>query len=386
VGTSVKRGRPSAGEGEAERRADERRLAELRAEIDRLDGEILRLFNERLERARAVGAVKRRLGLPVRDMRREAEIFRRLAELNRGRLLADRHLVRVFAALMAAAREVQSDGAHPADGFGTPALFAVFGNPVVHSLSPVMHNAAFAATGYPGMYAAIRAKDIRPAMAGVRALGFRGASITIPHKEAVLACLDFIDPRARRIGAVNTVVNDAGELKGFNTDWEGIVRALGERVALAGRRVAVLGAGGAARAAVFGARHEGARVTVYNRTRDKGEALAVALGAEFRPLEEFDPADCEILIQATPVGMSPRTAETPLPAERLRPGLVVMDIVYTPLKTRLLSEAEAAGCMTVDGLSMFLYQGARQFELWTGLEAPLDIMRLAVETELTARG
>ncbi len=370
----------------AERADEEKRLAELRRVIDRLDAEILRLFNERLEAARAVGEVKRRLGLPVRDTRREAEIFRRLAGLNRGSLLADRYLVQVFAALMAAAREVQSGSPHAADGFGTPSLFAVFGNPVVHSLSPVMHNAAFAATGFPGIYAAIRAADIRPTMAGVRALGFRGASITIPHKEAVLSCLDYIDPQARRIGAVNTVLNEAGVLKGYNTDGEGIVRALGERVEIAGKRVAVLGAGGAARAAAFGTRREGAAVTVYNRTRPKAEALAAALEVSFRPIEEFDPSDADILIHATPVGMSPNAGETPLCRDRLRPGLVVMDIVYTPLRTRLLAEAEAAGCVTVDGLSMFVYQGARQFELWTGIEAPLDIMRLAVETELAARG
>ena len=169
------------------------------------------------------------------DTVRETHVFERLLDLNRGGLLKNRYVVQVVAALMAAARDVQGEGHRPADGFGTPGLFAVFGNPVVHSLSPVMHNAAFTATGYHGVYAAIRVKDIRPAVAGMRALGFKGASVTIPHKETVLACLDYVDPAAARIKAVNTIVNEGGALKGFNTDGEGAIRALTGTVALKGR-------------------------------------------------------------------------------------------------------------------------------------------------------
>ncbi len=361
------------------------RLEEQRRIIDRLDGEILRLFNERLEVAARIGTIKAGLGLGVRDTRREAQVFQRLMRQNQGSLLANRYVVRVFAALMAAARDVQGPAAHPADGFGTPAIFAVFGNPVVHSLSPVMHNAAFAATGYNGIYAAIRVKDIRPAVSGLRALGLRGASITLPHKESVMACLDFIDPVARRIKAVNTIVNDDGELKGFNTDCDGVIQALTEKIPVAGRRVGILGAGGAARAVAFGVIDQGAAATIFNRSRDKGEALAADLGADFKPLSEFDAGQCDILVNTTPVGMSPQGRETPLPGDKLKPGLVVMDIVYNPLKTRLLQEAEAAGCETIDGLSMFVHQGARQFALWTGLAAPIDIMRMAVEAELLTK-
>jgi shikimate dehydrogenase len=365
--------------------SDEKQLDEQRRIIDRLDGEILRLFNERLEVAARIGAVKSRLGLSVRDIRREAEVFQRLMRLNRGSLLANRYVVRVFAALMAAARDVQGSGARPADGFGTPAIFAVFGNPVVHSLSPVMHNAAFAATGYNGIYAAIRVKDIRPAVSGMRALGLRGASITIPHKESVLACLDYIDPAARRIKAVNTIVNDDGSLKGFNTDYDGVIQALGEKISIRGRRVGILGAGGAARAVAFGVIGEGATATIFNRSREKGEALAADLGADFKPLSEFATEGCDVLVNTTPVGMSPQEQDTPLLGDKLKPGLVVMDIVYNPLKTRLLREAEAAGCATIDGLSMFVHQGVRQFELWTGLAAPVEIMRMAVEAELMTK-
>lgn len=357
-------------------------LTEQRGIIDRLDQEILRLFNERLAAAGRIGELKRRLNLPVRDIRREAQVFRRLMELNRGGLLTNRYVVKVFASLMAAARDVQGPPARPADGFGTPALFAVFGNPVAHSLSPVMHNAAFAAAGYNGVYAAIRAKDIRLAVAGFRSLGFRGASVTLPHKETVMACLDVIDPAALHIKAVNTIVNDGGRLKGINTDGAGALQALAEKTEIAGRRVAVIGAGGAARAVAHAVLSAGGQVCFFNRSTAKGEALAAELGAEFRPLEEFEAGRLQILVNTTPVGMSPKVAHSPVAREKLRPDLVVMDIVYHPLKTRLLCEAEAAGCTTVDGLSMFVYQGARQFELWTGLPAPIDIMRLAAEAEL----
>ncbi len=378
--------KPSASQDGAASSAQdaEKQLAEQRGVIDRLDAEILRLFNERLAAAGRIGELKQRLGMPVRDTRREAQVFERLLNLNQGGLLTNRYVVKVFAALMAAARDVQIATPRPADGFGTPSLFAVFGNPVVHSLSPVMHNAAFAATGVNGVYAAIRVKDIRLAAAGVRSLGLKGASITLPHKEAVMACLDYIDPTARRIKAVNTLLNADGSLKGFNTDCAGALQALAEKTTVSGRQIAVIGAGGAARAVAYGVLSAGAKVCVFNRSREKGEALAAELGTEFKPLDEFNAEHCEILVNTTPVGMTPRTEASPVGRETLRPGLVVMDIVYHPLKTRLLREAEAAGCLTIDGLSMFVHQGARQFELWTGLPAPADIMRLAVEAELTA--
>jgi shikimate dehydrogenase len=362
--------------------AEEPELAEQRGLIDRLDGAILRLFNARLAAARRIGELKRRHGLPVRDLHREAQVFQRLMRINQGGLLANRYLVRVFAALMAAARDIQAPAARPADGFGTPALFAVFGNPVVHSLSPVMHNAAFAATGFNGVYAAVRVKDIRPAVAGVRSLGLKGISVTLPHKGSVAACLDYVDPDARRIQAVNTIVNDDGLLKGFNTDWCGALQALEEKTPVAGRKVAVIGAGGAARAVVFGILKGGGEVSLFNRSKEKGEELAANLGVEFKPLAEFAAEPIEILVNTTPVGMSPQAEESPVSREKLRPGLVVMDIVYNPLQTRLLREAAAAGCTTIDGLSMFVYQGARQFEIWTGISAPMDIMRMAVEAEL----
>ncbi len=358
-------------------------IASQRERIDRLDAEILERLNERIAAAVRIGAIKKALGLKVLDTGREVSVYRHLLNLNRGGLLPSRFLLRIYADLIAASRDVQRTPQQIAAD-AAPARFAVLGYPVGHSLSPVMHNAAFAATGFAGLYAAIPVREIRAAVAGLKALDFRGASITIPHKQAVMECLDEVEKEARRIGAVNTLLNREGRLAGWNTDGAGAMEALKEKTPLAGRQAAVLGAGGAARAVAFGIREEGGTVTIFNRGRQRGEALAAELEADFRPLSEFRGEDYELLINTTPVGMAPAAGETPVPAGRLRPGLVVMDIVYNPLRTRLLAEAEAAGCLTIDGLEMFVRQGARQFELWTGLAAPVDVMRMAVEAELMA--
>jgi shikimate dehydrogenase len=352
--------------------------------IDRLDGEILRLLNDRLSAASRIGEIKQRLDLGVLDSGREVHVYQRLLALNREGVLPSRFLLRIYGDLICASREIQKTRPRGAGDGDPPARFAVFGNPVGHSLSPIMHTAAFAAVAFNGVYVAVTVPEIRPAVAGLRALGFRGASITLPHKESVMACLDEVEETARRIKAVNTIVNADGRLQGYNTDVSGAIRALKDKTALAGRAVAILGAGGAARAVAFGILAEGGRVTIFNRAAERGEKLADELQADFRPLSEFKADPCEILINTTPVGMAPLADDTPVAAETLRPGLVVMDIVYNPLKTRLLREAARAGCTTIDGLSMFVYQGARQFELWTGMKAPVDIMRMTVEAELAA--
>ena len=354
-----------------------------RGRIDRLDAEILALLNARIAAAVRIGAIKRELGLNVLDSGREANVYRQLLNLNRGGLLPSRFLLRIYADLISASRDVQR-APHEIAADAPPARFALLGHPVGHSLSPVMHNAAFAAAGYNGVYTAIPVRDIRPAVAGLSALGFRGASITIPHKQAVIECLDEVEETARRIKAVNTIVNCDGRLQGWNTDVVGAIDALKEKTCLEGKSAAVLGAGGAARAVAFGLTAAGGTVTIFNRGRARAEALAAELGAGFKPLAEFTADGCDLLINTTPVGMAPRAGETPVAAERLRPGLVVMDIVYNPLRTRLLQDAAAAGCVAIDGLSMFIRQGARQFELWTGRPAPVDVMRMAVEAELTA--
>jgi len=257
-------------------------------------------------------------------------------------------------------------------------LYAVLGNPVGHSLSPVMHNCAFAHMGLNAVYVAFETADIGAALAGVRALGIGGASVTIPHKEKAAAFVDRLDEEARRIGALNTVVNRGGELTGYNTDGRGAVMALSEHLDPAGREVALIGAGGAARAIGFALAAAGARVTVFNRGEARGRTLARDLGAVFRPLARFDAARCEVLVNTTPVGMAPHSGEAPVDIDGLPPGAVVMDIVYNPLETELLRRARRRGCTVIGGVSMFVYQGALQFELWTGRRAPLAVMRQMV--------
>lgn len=257
-------------------------------------------------------------------------------------------------------------------------LFAVLGDPVSHSLSPVMHNQAFYDVGYNGVYLAFRVKDIGAAVSGIKALDIKGASITISHKVSVMAFLDELDETAQKIEAVDTIKNQQGVLTGYNSDCLGAVRALSEKTTIKDKEVVIIGAGGAARAIGYGIIAEGGRVTVVNRTIEKGEKLAKDIGSEFQPLANLKKAKCQILINTTPVGMTPDTDAMPVQREDLDKSMVVMDVVYNPLKTRLLREAEDIGCIPVDGLAMFVYQGAFQFELWTAKKAPIDVMRKAV--------
>lgn len=257
-------------------------------------------------------------------------------------------------------------------------VYAVFGDPVSHTLSPFMHNRAFEFTGYNGVYLAFVVKNIKNALVSLRTLGIKGASITIPHKVEAMKYLDEVDSIALKIGAVNTVVNNNGFLKGYNYDGLGAVKALSEKTIIKGKNITVIGAGGAARAVGFCIKKEGGRITVINRSMDKGKRLAGELSANYRPINDIGKMNCDILINTTPVGMTPHTDEMPIEKRYLEKGMVVMDIVYNPLKTNFLEEAEKAGCVIIDGVSMFVYQGAFQFELWTGMKAPLDVMKKAV--------
>jgi shikimate dehydrogenase len=257
-------------------------------------------------------------------------------------------------------------------------LLGLIGNPVEHSLSPVVHNQAFAAAGYNAIYLAFKISDLDSAIKGIKALNFKGVSVTIPHKVDVMQYLDAVDDVAAKIGAVNTIVNRQGKLIGYNTDCEGALAALRSQTAVEDKSVAVIGAGGAARAIGFGLRSTNGQLTIFNRSRANGECLAADLQAEFLPLSDWRPDHYEILINTTPVGMYPDTDATPVPKENLTKEMVVMDIVYNPLKTRFLREAEAQGCRTISGISMFVFQAALQFALWTGAKAPVDIMQRAV--------
>lgn len=257
-------------------------------------------------------------------------------------------------------------------------VYAVIGDPVAHSLSPIMHNRALAARGLPGVYVGFHVTDLPAAIAGIRALGVRGVSVTLPHKVVVIPLLDEIDETARAIGAVNTIVNDAGVLKGTNTDGAGALKALATVTDVTGRRTAILGAGGAARAVARALSKAGAKVALFNRTAARAAALARQLDLKWAPLTNLAQWGPEILINATPVGMMPDTAALPVNADVLDQTMVVMDIVYSPLETPLLAAARLRGCTTVDGAHMLVFQGAAQFERWTGVAAPVAVMRQAV--------
>lgn len=267
----------------------------------------------------------------------------------------------------------------PSIGPGTQ-LCAVILHPAAHTRSPAMHNAAFAALGVDAVYLAF---DVTPAqlgtaLAGARALGVRQLAVSIPHKEAVIPYLDSIDATARRIGAVNTITRDGERLIGSNSDWLGVVRALERETELDGRDAVVLGAGGAARAAVLGLLERGARVHILNRTRARAEQVAADLGANGAGLLE-DLADlrCEVLVNTTSVGL--RADASPIAAAAIPKDAVVLDAVYDPPRTRLLRDAEARGARGVAGKWWLVYQAAVQIEGWTGLPAPIETMAEAFD-------
>jgi len=267
--------------------------------------------------------------------------------------------------------------------------FALFGNPVGHSLSPLMINAAFGSMGVRADYESHRVENLELAVRMIRERPLDGVSVTLPLKGAIMAFLDEVDDDARAIGAVNTVTNERGWLKGSNTDWTGLLAAMQEHFPLAGRTVAVLGAGGAARAAVYAILRAGGTPIVFNRSRDRAESLARWFSCETRPPARLGRTEADVLINATPVGMHPDTGESPVDGRHLARFEWVVETIYNPLETRLLREARAAGCGVVTGLAMFVRQGAEQIRTWTGLEPPVELMTRVVRTTLAqnrARG
>ncbi|HEY82556.1 MAG TPA: shikimate dehydrogenase [Dehalococcoidia bacterium] len=271
---------------------------------------------------------------------------------------------------------------------GRTKVCGVIGDPIEHTMSPVMHNAAFSKLGLDYVYLPFRvtAQELGKAVEGARALNIRGLNITIPHKVAILPFLDKLDPLAEKIGAINTIVNDGGVLIGYNTDATGFLQALLEQgIEPKGKKVAVLGAGGASRAISFILAERGAKLVILNRQPARAEELAQRIAQVFKrevkalALNEENLAgilaEAEILVNTTSLGMSPEVDKTPVPARLLKSSLVVFDIVYNPIKTRLLKEAELAGAKTINGLEMLVWQGALAFEKWTGQQAPLDLMK-----------
>jgi shikimate dehydrogenase len=276
-------------------------------------------------------------------------------------------------------------------------LCGVIGNPVEHSLSPAIHNAAFQKLGLNFVYLAFPVENIADAVRGIRALGnARGFSVTIPHKVSAIRFLDELEPTARHIGAINTIVVDNGKLTGYNTDASGALRALRDNgIELKGRRVAMLGSGGAARAIAFALASDSDVAELFILGIDEVERQGLVRDLQAKTSLRVNQAalsedvlrrllpDAQVLIHCTPVGMYPKIQETCVPVGLLHARLAVMDIVYNPQETRLLKDAKAAGCRTIRGLEMFLNQAAAQFELWTNRPAPTDVMRAVLESRFS---
>jgi 3-dehydroquinate dehydratase/shikimate dehydrogenase len=270
-------------------------------------------------------------------------------------------------------------------------IAGLVGSPVAHSVSPHMHNAAFAARGLDAVYIPFETRDARafsrrmahPLTRELR-WSLRGFSVTAPHKGAIMDGLDFIEESAREIGAVNTVVCEGDELHGYNTDAGAALAPLDDLIDLNGARVAVIGAGGAARALLWSLRARGAHASVFARDVERARAVAKKLDAEAQPLAgaRFDGFDAAI--NATPLGTrGARETETPAIAAQLRGARAAYDLVYNPSETRFLREARAAGCeIVVGGLAMLVAQAAAQFKLWTHTDAPVEVMRRAAEERL----
>lgn len=272
-------------------------------------------------------------------------------------------------------------------------LYGVFGDPIRHSRSPIMLNRAFQEADINAVYAAfhVRPNELGEAVRGIRALGYRGINVTIPHKVEVMQYLDEIDEGARVVGAVNTIVNEEGKLIGYNTDGIGYVRSLKEEtgIDLLGKSVLVLGAGGAARGVAYALAKEGAGcIYIANRTKERALELAETISAFTKTiglgLDEVSNVvdEVEFVLNTTSAGMHPHTDELPMPIELLREHHLVSDLIYNPRITRFLREAEALGARIHGGLGMFIYQGAFAFEYWTGKPAPVAAMRQVVEQSL----
>lgn len=288
---------------------------------------------------------------------------------------------------------------------GKTQIVGVMGDPVAHSLSPAMHQAAFAQLGLDWVYVPFHVPpdQLGRAVKGIAALGLRGVNVTVPHKVRVMEYLDEIDDEARVIGAVNTIVHREGRLIGHNTDGRGFLRSLELEAGCdpAGKTLLLLGAGGAALAIAQAVAAAGAKsVVIANRTVKKAEELAQAVAANTAckevhvvPLDAADPrmlraaADAEIVVQTTTVGMSPHHEAPPvLPAALISPEAIVVDIVYNPRETRFVQEARARGCRVVTGEGMLAFQGAISFEIWTGHEAPSLVMLETLRQHLDRAG
>jgi len=272
---------------------------------------------------------------------------------------------------------------------------ALIGDPVEHSLSPCIQNAAFQFLRLNYVYVAFRVghKELEAAIHGVRSLKIYGLNVTMPLKEDVIRHLDELDESAEVIGAVNTILNDEGRLTGYNTDGKGALMALeASNQSPVDKKIVILGAGGASRAVSYSLAKEARELVILNRTVERAEKLAGELSSKFgnkvrygklcRSQMRKELGDADLLINATSIGMRPHEDKTPVDRELLRPDLAVFDLVYDPPESRLLKEARSIGAKTTEGLIMLVYQGAASFEIWTNKKAPIDVMMKAAKENL----
>jgi len=260
------------------------------------------------------------------------------------------------------------------------AIYGVVGRPIGHSVSPAMHNAAFAALGMDACYLPLEAADADDFVDFARAMNVRGVSVTAPFKRDLMARVDVVDPVAAQVGAINTIRMEDGRWAATNTDVAGFLAPLVSRARLDGLRVTVLGAGGAARGVAIALAHSGSRVTVCARDVTRAAQVAALVGGEAKPLPPAA-GSWDLLVNATPVGTWPATDASPMGNAPLD-GRIVYDLVYNPIRTRLLADAAAAGCETIGGLDMLVAQAQRQFEWWTGRRVETTVMRDAALRKL----
>jgi shikimate dehydrogenase len=278
---------------------------------------------------------------------------------------------------------------------GKTKVCGVIGNPIEHTLSPIMHNAAFEALKLDYVFLAFKVEvaEVGNAIDGMRALGIHGLNVTMPHKNAVIKFLDELDPTAKTVASANTILNKDGKLFGFNTDGVGALNALEQNgVVVKGKKILLLGGGGAAKAIAYTLSQEAEELVILNRTPKPVTELANLLKQRFNKrisADAFTPKTvkanldkADVLINATSIGMEPNVGQTSVTPEWLRSDLAVMDIVYNPLETKLAKDAKAAGAKVVSGVEMLIYQGAASFEIWTACKAPVEVMRKAALNHL----
>ena len=282
---------------------------------------------------------------------------------------------------------------------GKTQVCGVIGDPIEHTLSPTIHNAAFSHLGLNFVFLAFHVKtaDLENAIQGMRGLGIHGLNVTMPHKNKVITYLDELDEAVKFLGSANTILNKTGKLSGFNTDGKGALKALRENgVKLSKKKVLLLGAGGAAKAIAYSLGREVGELVVLNRAAEKAQELAERLtktlgkkvvggSLSLDTVAENLPVS-DVLINATSVGMNPAANQSIVAPQWLRPDLTVMDIVYNPVETKLAKDAKAAGARVISGVEMLIYQGAASFEIWTGKPAPIEVMRKAALNRLSSKG